>query len=762
MDKDINTQPQADFLKGTVERITYRNEENGFSVLKVSKNGDNVLFDKNYTLVGSIPSTVSEGSSFVARGVWQSHPKFGAQFKAYSFSEAAPTGTDAIKRYLSSGLIKGVGEKIAEKIVAHFGEETMNILEDDPDRLEEVSGLGRTKIQEIKTTWIEKKEEREVLLFFQNYAISTALARRIYNVYRSKSIEVVRANPYVLCQQVWGIGFATADKIAVAIGLDPKSKDRLIAGLSYTLSSAEQDGHTYLPEEVLIEKSKALLAITEGDLLKNALSSAELQGLVIKLEDKYYDPEVFYFERKAAELIANRIKTTEVKKIPDWIIEEVINAKTVTSITGKKDIDSDNESTTTETKVISLSNEQKEAVRLAASSSLLVITGGPGCGKTTVVSSIGALFKKAGLTIRLAAPTGRAAQRLQELCGIEASTIHRLLKFDPIRKTFIYDEGDQLPFDVLILDESSMLDIPLAASLLKAVGRNTKLIFVGDKDQLPSVGPGLFFSDLLKLDQVPKVFLTKLFRRAEESSINDIAYQINMGVVPNIPEPDGSGIKDAYFMKVDSPEQAANLIERLVAEQVPKKFHVKPSEITVLSPMNQGELGIISLNQKLQNKLVPTKETTPVVKVGNAEFRVGDRVCQRVNNYNIHEAGVFNGEQGIVFGIDTEEKAVFVRLWDNREIKYSIENIPQLDLAYALTIHRSQGSEVPVVILVLHDSHAIMLERQLVYTAVTRAKKLLIVVGTRSAIARSAKRIKSSKRYTGFKDMVLKVLNSYL
>lgn len=728
---------QYEFFKGTVQRVTYRSSDTGFGVIRAesdtSRNGFSVT-----TVVGTIPSTLGEGGTFVARGRWQTHPKFGAQFKAFSLTETLPTSQEAIIRYLSSGLIKGVGPKLAERIVEQFGEKTLSILEQDPDRLSEVSGIGESKIEEIKTIWHEKKEEREVLLFFQNYGISPSLARRIYQAYRARAVEIVKENPYILCEEVWGIGFLTADKIAIAIGIDTKSSERLMAGISYTLSEAQNDGHTFLPRDILLTKAKSLLSIAEDELLEKALVLANLQGLIVEYQDKFYTPLIFSQERKTAECIIKRSKRGASKSIPEHLVEEVISMRI-------QAVDSN---------PIVLSPEQKDAVKLAATSPLLVITGGPGCGKTTLVRSIGAVFKKAGLRIRLTAPTGRAAQRLQEVCSIEASTIHRLLKFDPMQRCFMHDESNYLPYDVLIVDESSMIDIPLASSLLKAVSPDTRLIFVGDADQLPSVGPGLFFSDLLQIDAVPKVKLTQLFRRAEDSSINDIAYQINKGVPPHIPQPDGTGTKDAYFLPVKDQNAASELIERLVCEQIPKRFNYHAEDITVLSPMNQGELGIIALNKRLQDRLVPKSPGAPIVKMGNTEFRVGDRVCQRVNNYNIHDSGVFNGEQGVIYGLDTEQKALYVKLWDGREITYKAEHISQLDLAYALTIHRSQGSEVPVVVLALHDSHAIMLERQLIYTAVTRAKKLLIVVGTKSALARATKRTRSSKRYTSFKDMV--------
>ncbi len=728
-----------DFFTGTIQKITYRNSENGFSVIRATSDSTNDILQ--HTVIGLCSQQLREGSSFIARGSWQSHPRFGKQFKARSITERMPTTRESITRYLASGLIKGIGEKLAERIVNHFGEETLQIIEESPERLSEVSGIGESKIEDLKQIWVERKEERETLLYFQNYGISPGLSRRIYAAYGGKAIEIVKNNPYILCHEVWGIGFHTADKIAQALGIDSEDTERLMAGLGYILYESQSEGHTYIPYESLIRKSMSLLSISEETLLAKALNQACLHGHIYNDSERYYIPSVFALERNVAEKISKRITTAKAlhKKIPEYLVEETLSTRK----TGEAYTD-----------VITLSDEQKKALRFAAEEPLLVITGGPGCGKTTVIKSLVSLYRKAGLHIRLCAPTGRAAQRLQEVCGVEASTIHRLLRFDPIKKSFLHDESDPLPFDVVIIDESSMIDIPLASSLLRAIKNSSRIIFVGDADQLPSVGPGLFFADLLEIESVPKVRLTRLFRRAEESSINEIAHQINKGVSPHIPQPDGSGTRDAYFIPVKDQTEGVELIERLVSEQIPKKFNIPPHDITVLSPMNQGDLGIVSLNKRLQEKLLKPRPNVPHVNIGSTSFYVGDRVCQRVNNYSIHESGVFNGEQGVIYGIDTEARSIYVKLWDNREITYTHEDISQLDLAYALTIHRSQGSEVPVIVLVLHDSHRIMLERQLLYTAVTRSKKLLVVVGTKSAISIATKQIRSSKRHTGFRDLV--------
>jgi len=395
-----------------------------------------------------------------------------------------------------------------------------------------------------------------------------------------------------------------------------------------------------------------------------------------------------------------------------------------------------------------LSAEQRTAVSLALRERLTVITGGPGCGKTTVVRTIADVFRRTGAKLKLAAPTGRAAQRLSEVCGIEASTIHRLLRFDPIERAFLYNADDQLDCDAIIVDECSMIDLSLASSLFQALRTDCRLILVGDVDQLPSVGAGLVLADLLSVPEISRVRLTKLFRRAEESAITAVAYQINSGEIPAIPSPDGEVRSDAYFIEARDAAKAAQLIERLVVERIPATASIQPSQITVLTPMNQGELGTASLNRKLQARVVPKLPGSPELEVGDLRFRLGDRVCQRVNNYQLLEAGVFNGDQGVVTGVDPKERTLQVELWDGREVEYPNEYLHQLDLAYALTIHRSQGSEMGIVVLALHDAHTILLERQLLYTAVTRAKELLIIVGSKKALATAVKRVRSRKRQT--------------
>jgi len=747
---------EGELLKCVIERITFKNDETGFGVVKVKRD----LEDKSVqgemglqALVGVLPPGLCPGLNIVARGEWQTHPKFGRQFRAWSITETQPTSKEAIIKYLASGVIKGFGLALAERIVNRFGEQALQIIDNHPQRLLEVSGIGEKKLGEIKTAWEEKRNLREVLLFFQTHNIQLGLARRIYNTYQDRSIEIVKKNPYVLARDVWGIGFQTADRIAGQLGITSTSPHRIVAGILYTLRLATEEGNCFLPKHVLLAKTGSLLGIGDEKCIEDCLEQAKAEEGLIEESNgpenhRVYLKNLHVAETQLAEAIRARILPgcQPEKPISPFLVETACEAKFIPG-DARNDLAS-------QPKIITLSEEQKKAITLAAEKMFIVITGGPGCGKTTVLRTVARLYRQAGLDVKLAAPTGRAAQRLAEVCEISASTIHRLLKIDPIKRVFLHDEQTPLPLDALIVDECSMIDLPLAASLLRALPQGCRLVLVGDADQLPSVGPGLFLSDLLSVPEVPRVQLTTLFRRKDESLITQVAHDINSAIIPQIPEPDGNTKTDAYFLPAENIIDAANLVERLVVDQIPKKFGLKANDITVLTPMNQGELGVIALNQRIQARLVPLTDDLPRVKVGQLEFRLGDRVCQRVNNYTIHQAGVFNGDQGEIIGIDGEAENITVRLWDGREILYNPDVLDQLDLAYALTIHRAQGSEVPAIVLALHDSHNILLERQLIYTAVTRAKQLLIIVGTKRAIILATKRSRSKRRYTSLPQRI--------
>ena len=730
------------FLKGRVIRITFRSSETGFGVIKIEPFSDYQQEDgSNVTVVGSIPESCMPGMSVTIQGRWKTHEKYGQQLQATFINEERPTQREDVIKYLSSGFVKGFGPAMAEKVVDTLGADALDVIDRNPQRLLDVPGIGAKKLQDILQSWKRQSDQREIYVFLQKHGISATFSQKIYKRFGAKTIDVLKENPYILAKEISGIGFKSADSIALSLEISPTSSLRLMAGLNHVLLEASESGHCFLPRDSLVEKSLQTLGVNDKEVLLNALEQAVREAEIVESNDNYYIPALYDAESSLAKLICKRIKKSSapVSKIPPSLVNQL--CETPFSGTGNR--------------VIRFSDKQKQSVSLAAQERLLAITGGPGCGKTTVLRAIASLFKQAGLITKLAAPTGRAAQRLSEVCDMEASTIHRLLKFDPATRDFVHNSKEPLELDALIVDESSMIDIPLAASLFDALPNHAHVVIVGDADQLPSVGPGMFLSEILSIKEIPSVRLDTLFRREEESLITQVAHEINMGNVPKIPEPDRVTKTDAYFLQASEPEDVAQLVEKLVSDQIPRKFNIASSNITVLSAMNRGELGVKSLNKRLQAKLVPERSELPSVQYGNIEFRLGDRVCQRVNNYNIIETGVFNGDQGEIIGIDGASKSIVVQLWDGREVTYPSESIHELDLAYALTIHRSQGSEVPAVIMILHDSQHIMLERQLFYTGVTRAKSLLIVVGTKRAVILATKRMRSKKRHTALTERIL-------
>jgi exodeoxyribonuclease V alpha subunit len=548
---------------------------------------------------------------------------------------------------------------------------------------------------------------------------------------------MLRSDPYLLAREIRGIGFQTADQIARNLGIEPDSPKRLQAGLFFALTSASDDGHCYLSRPALTEKARLLLGIEEITALQENLDILLAQDLLTLHEGGVFLKNFDRAEDLVARFVAERALTPKKNALEPQLIRECI--------------------TEAERALgVSLSPEQQVAVESSARYGLLIITGGPGCGKTTIIKALTLLFEQTGMSYALAAPTGRAAQRMSQVCSKPASTIHRLLKYDPLTNSFVFNAKNNLPYDALIIDEASMVDILLARDLFQAIPQRCTLILVGDKDQLPSVGPGRVFADLVGCKDIRVISLSKLFRRTEESQINSVAYQINTGETPDIPTPDGVTRSDAYFIQREDSEEAARLVESLVAEQIPKKFGFSGTDIAILTPSNRGPLGTQELNKRIQERLNPkdSHRDDEILQVGEIEFRVGDRVCQRVNNYKIDPTGVYNGDMGTVLSVNTDDQRLSVELWDGRLIEYPKGEISQLSLAYTITVHRSQGMEVPCVVLVLDTSHFTLLERQLVYTGVTRAKKLLIVVGSKRALAIASKRAQTKKRCTMLLDRI--------
>ena len=724
-------------VRGILNRVTFRNPTNGYSVLQVSIPDSSELL----TVVGTC-NDPKVGTNLLVKGVYKEHPKFGKQLSAVSITEIAPTTPEGIEKYLGSGLIKGVGNKTAQRLVEIFGDRTLEVIYQEPERIAQIPGIGRNKAELIHKAFSEKKESQETIRFLVERGISANLSQRIFDLYKSKTIETISRDPYLLARQLRGVGFTTADNIALNLGLRPDSPQRLKAGIYYALEKASEEGHCFLPENELHKKARLLLGLEDAVDLDEHLESLIQENFIVRRDSALYLRNLYQAESFVSQFIISRLDELQNPEIDEKAVRSSLDE--AARVLG-----------------IKFSFEQENAVFEAVKHPLMLITGGPGCGKTTLIKALSAVFRAAGKKLLMAAPTGRAAQRMAQVSNLTASTIHRLLKYDPRTGKFLHGINDPLIADVVIVDESSMIDVNLAKDLFSAIPRNAILILVGDKDQLPSVGPGKVFADLIASRNVKTVSLSHLFRRSDESHINAIAHMINSGLMPDIPEPDGITKADAYFISKRNPEETATVIESLVAEQITRKFSIPLSDITVLTPSNRGPLGTIELNKRLQSRLNPLKLTGEdhEIEVGDNIFRVGDRVCQRVNNYQIDSFGVYNGDLGQIYSIDKSARRVVVELWDGRLIKYESSELTQLSLAYSVTVHRSQGSEISCVVLALTDSHFTLLERQLIYTAVTRAKKLLIIVGSKRALAIGCKRASTHKRCTYLRELVLEAIN---
>ncbi|MGI6525555.1 MAG: ATP-dependent RecD-like DNA helicase [Bdellovibrionota bacterium] len=721
-------------LRGVVRRITFQAPDSGYVVCRVLREG--AL--EETTLTGT-NLHLSSGLSIIARGRFVHHPKFGEQFLASAVEHIIPSTEEGLKRYLGSGLFSGIGEKTAERIIKHFGTDALTILRNAPERLREVSGIGRKKAALFAQELLSHEERREIDRFFLEYGIQPTLIDKIYRKFGVRSIEIIKQNPYILAYKIHGIGFITADAIALKLGLSRSAPQRLESGLVYALEKAKNDGHCFLRYAELAEKATRLLELEQDKIDFHPYLERLHQAKQIQIDgDDIYLTPLYNAENVVADFIASRVTKFKTPQIPLIKQKEAIQeAEEALNIT--------------------LSAKQRQAVHFAADYPLLAISGGPGCGKTTLIKALSIMFKKAEKVLALAAPTGKAAQRMSQVCGVPAYTIHRLLGYDPIKNTFNYrqneplciDNGSETPqlVDAVIIDEASMIDIQLAKALFCAIPQRATLILVGDKDQLPSVGPGRLFADILSLDSICTVTLTQLYRREEASKITTIAHEINSGRLPQIPAI-GSTISDAYFVELNDTTEIVNYVLRLITKQIPKYRNLTSKDISVLTPANVGPLGTLELNYRLQDALNPTQIPGKFINIGNKQLRVGDKVCQRVNNYKIDLDGVFNGDSGTVREVDAANESIVVELWDGRFIKYQGKAIEQLSLAYAVTIHRSQGSELPCVIMVLHDSHYILLERQLIYTGITRAKELLFIIGTRRALYNAVTKTSVNQRQT--------------
>ncbi|KAA2266961.1 ATP-dependent RecD-like DNA helicase [Solihabitans fulvus] len=719
-------------LEAVLERITFANEETGYTVAKVDtgRGGGDLV-----TVVGALLGA-QPGESIRMRGRWGSHPQYGKQFHVEDYTTVLPATVQGIRRYLGSGLIKGIGPVLADRIVGHFGVDALDVIEQTPERLIEVPKLGPKRTKLIADAWEEQKAIKEVMVFLQGVGVSTSLAVRIYKTYADKSIDVVRKEPYRLATDVWGIGFRTADTIAKAVGIPHDSPQRIKAGLQFTLSEATSDGNCFLPEQRLIADAIKILQVDAGAVI-DCLAELVVEEGVVREELPGEDAEepvvaiyLVPFHRAEISLAGQLLRLLHNKsdRMPafasvDWD-RALAWLRTQTSA--------------------DLAPAQQEAVRLALTQKVAVLTGGPGCGKSFTVRSIVTLAAAKGAKVVLAAPTGRAAKRLTELTGHEASTIHRLLELRPGGDA-AYDRDRPLDADLVVIDEASMVDLLLANKLIKAIPPGAHVLMVGDVDQLPSVGAGEVLRDLLAAGTpIPHVRLTQIFRQAQQSGVVTNAHRINEGEFPLT-----EGLSDFFLFPVEETEDAATMTIDVVARRIPAKFGLNARrDVQVLAPMHRGPAGAGALNTLLQEALTPPRPDLPERRFGGRIFRLGDKVTQIRNNYDKGANGVFNGTLGVVIALNPEEQKLTVRTDEDEEVDYEFGELDELVHAYAMTIHRSQGSEYPCVVIPVTTSAWMMLQRNLLYTAVTRAKKLVVLVGSRKAIGQAVRTVSGGRRHT--------------
>lgn len=712
-------------LIATLERTVYSNEENGYTVAKVRIKNQRQLV----TIVGTNLPTVP-GETLELQGEWVVDKKYGQQFKVESCRSVAPATVHGVKRYLASGLIKGVGPFVAERLVNKFGAKTLEVIENEPERLLEVGGIGPVKKEWIHQAVKQQREIRELMLFFQGHELPAGLAFKVFKEYGSRALKVVKEDPYRLAEDIFGIGFRTADRIAVKLGLPLDAPSRVEAGVVYLLNELAADGHVFYPYDELVNQASELLGV-DGQLVKEALQALSSPGRERVVIEQLLDSDraVYYTPLYRAEVNVAR-RFLNLMHFPHFIRPAFHLDTAINEAQARQRLE--------------LSPAQREAVTKMVLEKALIITGGPGTGKTTLVKTFLTIAEKMGRRVLLAAPTGRAAKRLAETTGEEAKTIHRLLEYAPNLGTFKRDQTNLLRGDVVLIDEASMVDLVLMNSLLKAIPLHASLILVGDVDQLPSVGPGNVLRELINSEVIPVVRLSEVFRQAKESLIVTNAHRINIGQFPLQPRAEADEL-DFYFIEKEEPEEILQLIRKLCLERIPEKFGFDPIEdIQVLSPMHRGLVGAINLNQELKNWLNSGGVDLPF---GGRSLKEGDKVMQLRNNYDLD---IFNGDIGRVERIDREEQEVTVRFYD-RSVNISFLDLDELALAYAITVHKSQGSEYPAVVMPLITQHYMMLQRNLLYTALTRAKKLMVLIGSKKAVAMAIKNDKIEKRFTNLK-----------
>ncbi len=732
-------------LTGIIERITYHNEENGYTVAQLTPEG------KSYTVtvVGNMLG-VNVGESVQLTGQWTMHPQYGRQFKAESVRTVLPATIEGIRKYLGSGLIKGIGPVTADRIVRHFGLETLDVIEKTPERLREVLGVGPKRVAMIQRAWEEQRQIKEVMLFLQANGVSTSLAVKIYKTYGDSAIAVVRNDPYRLARDIHGIGFITADKIARNLGIAADAPERVAAGVAYVLSQKADEGHVYVPQSELVAEAARLLEIDEERVtqaietlaaeetvqiepLFTARASASRQertpASMLAEERAVYLAPFYYGEVGVANRLKRLLEAPEERLFAFRSFNWPAAFAAIQRRTG-----------------LALAPAQRQAVQTALTQRVTVLTGGPGTGKTTTVQTIIRMLEATGHTYVLASPTGRAAKRLAEATGREAKTVHRLLGFKPGERTmFQHNEENPLDVDMVIVDEASMLDMLLMNHLLKAIPPGAHLLLVGDVDQLPSVGAGNVLQDIIASGAAAVVRLETIFRQEEGSYIISNAHRINQGQMPIL---DHRKSRDFFLFKTDDPARAAELVVELVQTRIPRHFGLQPSDIQVLSPMHRGEAGVGNLNRLLQAALNPPSDRKPERQVGGRVFRLGDRVMQMRNNY---DKEVYNGDLGRIVAMNLEEQTLVVD-FDDRRVRYDFLELDELVHAYAISVHKAQGSEFPAVVVPVLTQHYVMLQRNLLYTAVTRARRLVVLVGTPRAIAIAVHNDRVAQRHSALAE----------
>jgi exodeoxyribonuclease V alpha subunit len=710
-------------LEGTVERVTYHDEDSGYTVARLSQEE---LEQDLLTVVGHFEK-IHPGETYQLRGSWVKHPRYGRQFQVNTYAIQVPSTLEGIERYLGSGLIKGIGPSLSKRIVAAFGLQTLEVFDKEPEKLKKIHGIGEQKFKKLVSSWQDQKQVKDLVMFFQEHGLSQGLALRVFKKFKNRSLDIVQNNPYELVKSMHGVGFQTADRMALLCGFSENHPKRLEAALVYCVEQALNNGNTFILKAELFEKAQELIKVEAEEALKEILDELLLKDeLREHFEEHIYTPWALRAEKGLAKRV-KELREAEIQvdesHLQEWL-----------------------EGFQRETK-FEFSEEQIAAFKGAVKSSFFILTGGPGTGKTTATQLIVKYFLEQKKEIACASPTGRAAQRLSEVVGEKASTLHRLLEFDPSQGGFRRDESNPLEMDVLLVDEASMVDLWMAFSLFRAVGQKTQVILVGDADQLPSVGPGDILRDLLGDPENASVELKKIFRQASESQLIQGAHCIRKGDLPSevFEKNPKNELKDFYWMEEVEPFTIKQKLVDLVLSHIPRRFQLDPrKDVQILTLMNRGELGVHQLNVLFQEKLNPLDGHKSETTRGESLFREGDRIIQRVNNY---DKQVFNGDLGEIDKIDSEEQVLLVRFGD-RVLEYEFSELNEISLAYAISVHKSQGSEFPCVLIPVHKQHYMLLSRHILYTGLTRAKKLGIMLGDTKAFRLALSRSESQKRNT--------------